>query len=53
MISPSNFFNDIKTIAIVGLSDKPDRPSYEVGKYLISRNFKIFPVNPILIIFWG
>jgi len=53
MISPSNFFNDIKTIAIVGLSDKPDRPSYEVGKYLISRNFKIFPVNPNIDNFLG
>ena len=41
-----NFFNNIKSIAIVGLSDKPDRPSFEVGKYLMDHGFKIFPVNP-------
>lgn len=39
-------FKKIKTIAIVGLSDKPDRPSYKVGQYLLEQGFKIFPVNP-------
>ena len=39
-------FKKIKTIAIVGLSDKPDRPSYKVGKYLLEKGFKIFPINP-------
>lgn len=39
-------FKKIKTIAIVGLSDKPDRPSFGVGKYLLEQGFKIFPVNP-------
>ena len=34
-------FKKIKTIAIVGLSDKPDRPSYKVGKYLLEKGFKI------------
>jgi len=41
-----NFYKTIKTIAIVGLSDKPDRPSYQVGKYLLNHGFKIIPVNP-------
>lgn len=41
-----NFFNNIKSIAIVGLSDNPEKPSFEVGKYLMSKGFKIFPVNP-------
>jgi len=40
------FFSTIKTVAIVGLSDKPDRPSCEVGLYLKSKGFQIIPVNP-------
>lgn len=35
-----------KTVAIVGLSDKPYRPSYFVGKYLQEHGFTIIPVNP-------
>lgn len=46
-------FKKIKSIAIVGLSDKPDRPSFEVGKYLIEKGFKIFPVNPNIDNFLG
>jgi len=42
----NQFFSTIKTIAIIGLSDKPDRPSYEVGLYLKSKEFQIIPVNP-------
>ncbi len=37
-----------KIIAVVGLSDKPDRPSYGVARYLQSRGYKIIPVNPML-----
>jgi len=46
------FFSSIKTIAIVGLSDKPDRPSYKVGKYLQSKGFIIIPINPAFTM-WG
>jgi hypothetical protein len=42
----NQFFSTIKTIAIVGLSDKPDRPSYTVGTYLRSKGFTIIPINP-------
>ena len=35
-----------KTIAIVGLSDKPERDSYGVAKYLKDHGYKIIPVNP-------
>ena len=37
-----------KTIAIVGLSDNPERPSYQVAKYLKEYGFAIIPVNPTL-----
>ena len=35
-----------KTIAIVGLSPLPSRPSHNVAQYLLSRHFQILPVNP-------
>ena len=36
----------VKTIAVIGLSDKPDRPSYQVAQYLINQGYKIIPINP-------
>lgn len=41
-----HFFSNTKTIAVVGLSDKPDRYSYQVASYLQSQGYKIIPVNP-------
>lgn len=35
-----------KVIAVVGLSDKPERPSYDVASYLMGRGYGIIPVNP-------
>jgi predicted CoA-binding protein len=37
---------DAKTVAVVGLSDKPDRPSYSVAAYLQEQEYRIIPVNP-------
>ena len=36
------------TIAVVGLSSNPTKPSYEVAQYLQERGYKIIPVNPTL-----
>jgi hypothetical protein len=35
-----------RVIAVVGLSDKPDRPSYRVAAYMQQAGYRIVPVNP-------
>ena len=35
-----------KTIAVVGLSDNPLRPSHGVSAYMQSQGYRIIPVNP-------
>ena len=37
-----------RDIAVVGISDKPDRYSYQVAKFLMDRGYNIIPVNPML-----
>lgn len=37
-----------KVVAVVGLSDKEDRPSNSVASYLQSVGYRIIPVNPAL-----
>jgi predicted CoA-binding protein len=37
---------DVHTIAVVGLSSRPHRPSYEVARYLQEHGYRIVPVNP-------
>lgn len=37
---------EARTIAVVGLSPKPGRPSLDVAAYLQDRGFRIVPVNP-------
>lgn len=35
-----------RTIAVVGLSPDPERPSYQVAAYLKSQGFQIIPIRP-------
>lgn len=35
-----------KTIAMIGASDRPDRPSYGVMKFLQEQGYRVIPVNP-------
>ncbi len=53
MDSLDQILQNSKTIAIIGLSDKPDRPSYQVAKYFLSQGFTIIPVNPNIESFFG
>ena len=36
-----------RTIAVVGLSDNPDRYSHKVASYLKAKGYRIIPVNPV------
>lgn len=37
-----------KTVAVVGMSDKPHRASYHIGRYLAVHGYRVIPVNPTL-----
>ncbi len=36
-----------KTLAVVGLSDKPEKPSHSVSKYMLEAGYTIIPINPM------
>lgn len=38
-----------RRVAVVGLSDDPDRPSHSVASYLQEQGYDIYPVNPMLV----
>jgi len=42
----SELLSSTRTIAMVGASDRPDRASYGVMKFLQENGFRVFPVNP-------
>jgi predicted CoA-binding protein len=37
-----------RTIAVLGMSDKPWRASHNIGKYLAAHGYRVVPVNPAL-----
>ncbi len=37
-----------KTIAVIGMSDKPARASHHIGRYLAANGYRVLPVNPVL-----
>ncbi|MBB5684504.1 CoA-binding protein [Sphingobium boeckii] len=38
--------SETRTIALIGASDRPDRPSYGVMKFLQGHGYRVIPVNP-------
>src|SRR5258708_3897808 len=42
----ANLLKTAKTIAVVGLSSSPLRPSHGVSAYMQSQGYRIIPVNP-------
>ena len=47
MRTPEEILRDAKTIAIVGASPDPARPSYGVMAYLMQAGYSVVPVNPL------
>ncbi|HET7236313.1 MAG TPA: CoA-binding protein [Actinomycetota bacterium] len=41
-----SLLGDARTIAVVGLSSKPHRDSYDVARYLQTKGYRIVPINP-------
>lgn len=44
----AQLLRETRTIAIIGASDQPRRPSYGVAKFLADHGYRIFPVNPAI-----
>lgn len=52
--SSTEILRESKSIAVVGVSEKVDRPSYQVAEYLLKNtDYRIFFVNPTLTTLFG
>ncbi len=47
MRSPEQILHETKTIALVGASPNPDRPSHGVMRYLLAQGYRVIPVRPL------
>lgn len=44
----ASMLQGVRSIALIGASDNPERPSHDVMAFLLARGFDVFPVNPAL-----
>jgi uncharacterized protein len=47
MTSPAEILASAKTIAMVGASPSPARPSHGVMRYLLAQGYRVIPVRPL------
>jgi len=44
-----HILSSCKTIAVVGLSPKPNRASFDVSRYMQAHGWRIIPINPVAV----